>query len=178
MGSKEVWKKLKGYDYSYLISNKGRIKSPLKRVVTRNSVRIYRSRILKTQINDNGYEVVGLIQNKKYCIRKIHRLVASNFIENPFNKPQANHLNEIKTDNRSCNLAWCTRAENMNHNGLHARLTQKKSKKIIQLTLQGEFVKEWPSMMEAERNGFYKCGVRNTCIGNQYSYKGFQWKYK
>lgn len=52
---------------------------------------------------------------------------------------------------------------------------KKKSKKVIQYTLDGEFIKEWPSVSECRRNGFNH--VDACCRGERKHAGGFIWRY-
>lgn len=83
----------------YKVSNYGRVIHWKKR------------HILKTQVGRDGYKTVTMA-GKKY---RVHRLVAIGFIPNPENKPQVNHIDGVKTDNRVRNLEWVTDLENRQH---------------------------------------------------------------
>ena len=55
---------------------------------------------------------------------------------------------------------------------------KKMSKKVLQFTLDGLFIREWESMIECSRNGFSLSAVSACCQGKRKSHKGFIWRYK
>ena len=113
----EIWKDIKDFP-NYQISNFGRIKSKerITNVGIKNVKEIKREeRILKLFHNKKGYTQTILYRDKKQYPIKIHRLVANAFIPNPENKPQVNHIDGDKNNNRIDNLEWCTQAENIQH---------------------------------------------------------------
>ena len=107
----EKWKDVKGYEGLYQVSDLGRIKS----------FKTSRPKALTVQPDSRGYLQIGLVKDGKRKNFKVHRLVAKAFINNEFNKPQVNHINEDKTDNRAVNLEWVTQSENSNHGSAQLR---------------------------------------------------------
>lgn len=69
----------------------------------------------------NNY-VRRVINGKKYYL---HRLIALEHIPNPENKPDVNHINGLKWDNRIENLEWVTKSENNEHARLNGLTTNK-----------------------------------------------------
>lgn len=112
----EEWKTIEGFENCYEISNLGRVKSLQRKAKKRNGQEIIIwEKILKPHKDTKGYLQVELKKEFKRKICVIHRLVAKAFIPNPKNKPQVNHINGIKTDNRVENLEWCSGSENVKH---------------------------------------------------------------
>jgi len=158
----EVWKKVENTSDCY-ISNLGRFKKNKK--------------IITPWTDNKGYMRVYIGQGKS---EKVHRLVAKSFIKNPENKPQVDHINTIKSDNRVLNLRWVTNKENANNENSKNKYKNKRSlgnnanaKKVMNITT-GEI---FSSATEASLSvGNYKSGVIEAIYRNR-KYHGSLWKY-
>lgn len=177
----EIWKDIKGYENIYQVSNTGRVK----RIgVYRNQSKKEwsREKLLKPAIKENKYMFVALSKNGKVSAKYIHRLVAEAFINNPLNKPTVNHKDGDRCNNTVENLEWATYLENNIHSIKVLKRDSKNSsdsKPVLQFDKEGNFIKEYPSMREAQRQTGI-IGIDKVCCGVKYrkTAGGYVWKYK
>lgn len=173
----EIWKDIRGWEGLYQVSNLGRIRTLPK---IHNSIHPYvtKEKILKFFPNKDGYWLVDLVKDRKKTRFQVHRLVALTFVPNPQNKPEVNHINEIKTDNRIENLEWATRTENNNHGTRNKRSGDANSKSVYQYDLQGKYICEYPSTKVAARAlGVSVSLISACCCGRVNSTRGFVFKH-
>ena len=155
---KEVFCIIKDYP-DYAVSNLG------------NVMNIKTGRILKPGFSTDGYLLVVLSKNGERKTYRVHRLVASAFIPNPFNYPQVNHKDEDKTNNCVNNLEWCTAQYNSEYS---------LAKQVGQYDLKGNLIKTWKSAYEIERClGFNRSSISDCCRGREYcnTAYGYIWRY-
>lgn len=103
----EFWVPIIDWEDLYEISNYGRIRSK-------------KDGYIKTpHLHHSMYYTISLHEHPKrikYFI--LSRLLAINFIENPFNLPEVNHKNKIRIDCRLSNLEWTSSKQNSKHKSI------------------------------------------------------------
>lgn len=192
---KEIWKTavVDGVENPrYKVSSHGRI-------ICLDWHRTGKPRLCRLYFNKYGYLTVGIDGVPK----RVHRIVAETFIPNPEHKPFIDHINTIKTDNvvllsddgktiLYTNLRWCTQRENCNNPLTRKHISENASKpclgklgsehhrsiSIVQLDLNGKFIKKWSCAAEVERElGINHSNITACCLGKRKSVGGFKWMY-
>lgn len=105
----EIWKDIPGYEGIYSVSNLGNVRRDL---VCRGASG---GPVFPNRSKSTGYLSINLTRE---CVQKrlyVHRLVLLAFVGEDPEKPQCNHKNGNKSDNRLENLEWCTGAHNSQH---------------------------------------------------------------
>lgn len=172
---KEIWKDIDGYEGIYQVSSFGRVKS-LDRIDCSN--RHIKSKILKLGKLHHGY-ICTLSKNGKSKSYHISKLVVYHFLDFK-NGKWINHKNGNPFDNRLHNLElWNSRNNKgkQHYNFGKRGCESSNSKEILQYSLNGDFIKKFPSISEAaielnlNVNSLY-----DVLSDNKNVYCGFIWK--
>ena len=172
---KEVWKDIEGYESLYKVSNFGRIKNRKDKIL---------QNIKSNKQLENSYEQISLSKKNIIANNLIHRLVAKHFIpipehlkDIPIEELQVNHKDENKTNNCADNLEWCT----AQYNNTYGTKIERISKIVYQYDLDGNFIREWKSTREIERELKISHSAISECCNNKTHHNtvyGYLWKYK
>lgn len=96
-GASEEWRSVR--DTQYQVSSLGRVRSR-------------GDRVLRESLSSGGYRRLSLRADNKNRSVCVHRLVAEAFLPNPEGRPEVDHLNRNRVDNRVANLRWVSHADN------------------------------------------------------------------
>lgn len=156
---KEFYRKVKGYESHYMVSNLGRVKN------------IHTGKILKPATDNKGYSVVSLHYINGCKTFRVHKIVADAFPETCgvwFPGAEIDHINTNKKNNCFLNLKYKTSQENRNnplskyHYAINAKhVVNGKHYPVIEINNNGIITNEWYSQTIAA-NHF---GVHKTTIG-------------
>ncbi len=159
----EIWKVIQNFPM-YSVSNKGRIRNNKS------------GKIKKECYHNKGYPMVQLLDSRirKASTKKIHRLVAIEFIPNPNNYPQINHVDGNKTNNNVENLEWCSNSYNNKHcrklglnpefgeNHHRAKLTEDSVRQIRKLYKEGVSTAKLSEMFGIAKPNIFHVWKRNS----------------
>ena len=178
----EIWLPCSGYEYRYMVSNYGRVKTlPYTYTYPNGKKRHLKGKIKKQcetgrrKNSKQGYLCTRMIdENGRDVAREVHILVAKTFIPNPNNYPTVNHKDGDKHNNHVDNLEWATYSENNQHaydNGL------KEDNQIVFRIKDGVLIDVFISFSKAViETGYNKGKLYKFCDKHILDDDGCEWR--
>lgn len=131
----ERWRPIPGAKSAAYVSNFGR--------VMQNGI------VIKPQVDQEGYERLTIAGIGR---QRVHRLVADVWVGNPDDKPQVDHKDNNKRNNRCENLQWVTSQENTAKAGRDGLIFKRNKTMAVRAEniFTGEII-DFPSQVDAGR---------------------------
>ena len=137
----DIWRSVSSYP-SYQVSNIGRVRNT------------ETGGILKPMLSGRvGHEYfrVCLYDNGVRTDHYVHKLVGTEFIDNPYNKPRVDHINGNKTNNCIENLRWAFD----NENNMNSRKTSKRTSSIYKWVHWSKWHNKWKATIVKDRKAIH-----------------------
>lgn len=129
-------------------------------------------------IDNVGYYQVKLFKDNKWYYKRVHRLVAQHFVDNPNDFPQVNHIDGNKRNNKAINLEYISNKENTQHgydNGLYH--SKRRSIKIEVYSKNNEYISTYKSIREtANRLGINRKTLSRILFDNKTNNYNYNFK--
>ena len=110
----EIWKPVKGWEKYYEVSNKARVRTLPREIITKDGRRRkVNARIKSVYVGKRGYYCVNLQANGKHKVSYLHRIMMDAFVENTKNKPCIDHIDGNKLNCSLDNMRYATQQENI-----------------------------------------------------------------
>lgn len=178
----EEWRDVVGYEGYYMVSSFGRVVSLARSIRFFRSQKIKPPHLMSDVSNIDRYNKVTLkVDGTKKSI-EVHRLVATAFLDNPYNYRCIDHIDGDKTNNHIDNLRFCTALQNQNN-----PITRKKQRTTL-ITKSSKFapikvvgIKDdnsiviYETMCEAVKDGHNQSMISECCNGYRKHHHGMRW---
>lgn len=147
------------------------------------------AKLLKPILTKSGYLNISLCKGGKRYTKRIHRLVIETFTPNIKNKPQINHIDGDKQNNKLENLEWCTASENTKHSyevlgrkpprAMLGRFGKDSPfhKPILQIQDHTVIAKYYGYHEASRQTGIAYQNIYKCCKGKRKTAGGYQWGY-
>ena len=140
---------IKGYENLYKINKNGEVYS------------CRYNKLKKHLITDDGYYFVSITKNGIKHKGRIHRLLALQYLDNPNELPEVDHIDRNKSNNTLTNLRWVTRVENRN-NRADIIINKTDEEQCERLDNIREYKREWAEKNRREKGCEIKSEMTKT----------------
>lgn len=173
---KPIW--LPYPEYPFIEANQfGEVRTKDRVVTDRNGRKLHiKGRVLKQQLNNQGYMYVHVSANGRRFNLLVHRIVATCFLPNPNNLPEVNHKDNNPANNAVSNLEWCTRQYNEDYKKkFGTSSTEVLGRPVFAVNLKTGKVLRFESQCEAARKLSIDQGSIARVVKGLYKYAGNYW---
>ena len=137
---------------------------------------------LKVDIRESNPDYLKVKLQAKMITERVHRVVASTFLENPNKLPTVNHKNHKRDDNRVENLEWASYSDQNKHK--IGSQTNSCARRVYRKDIKtGAILQEYRSIIEATKwlkdHSEFSGGshISSVCNGKRNFAYGFVWSY-